>query len=101
MGPEPQGQTHYETHYGWCPADCILNQPGLGWMGVESREQHPCSKLLRLLFLGAHYGFLGISLAAVLILHRPMIPPIVTLRFQPNTHFLTFSTSSGFTLQAL
>lgn len=37
-------------------------------MGVESREQHSRSKLLRL-FLGAHYGFLGISLAAVLILH--------------------------------
>lgn len=69
-------------------------------MGAESREQHPCSKPLRL-FLGAHYGFLGISLAAVLIVHRPMISPIVTLRFQPKTHFLTFSTSSGFTLQAL
>ena len=66
-------------------------------MGVESREQHPSSKLLRP-FLAAHYGFLGISPAAVLILQQPMIPPIVTLRFQPKTHFLTFPTSSGFTL---
>lgn len=69
------------------------HQPGLGQMGVESREQHPSSKLLRP-FLAAHYGFLGISPAAVLILQQPMIPPIVTLRFQPKTHFLTFPTSS-------